>query len=613
MKTFFLVCFTLLCLPSISQESTVTFWFKINASDNIPTVIEEDGKIKLIFEDEELTNFFESYEIFNFQRSFPSSKRDLLVKVYEFQTHSFQLMSNIKSNYPEIFIDIEVKPEIQELYFPDDLGVIGGELQEQEELYFIGAPAAWDITKGNPEIQIGISEAVNVNHEDLIGIANVLDGSIPTNFGSHGTIVALVAGANTDNSIGISSIGFNSSVVTKAGSANAVIALAEAGVPVINMSWGVCTTSQSSIDYYQEAMDEAYEYGAILVAAAGNGSFSCPTLGPEALHYPAGCENVISVSTIGHLYPLGDPNPLHDNQKDKFEHSNSSNPVNTFNTDVDIVAPGRHILTQAYKVNSNGVYSYGNGSSLSAPIISGTIGLMLSLNPCLDLKEVESILKLTSKKVDTLSVNLPYYGKIGSGRLQADLAVKMVYDMVTPTQIVKVENQEFSRWDFILESAPERIEIQNQIFEGVATATFKAKQSIELISDVDLKPSTRLKNPGFVDLIIDPVLTLCPGKDIKDRKYLTKNIDKETFSVVKNAYGILYPNPNEGNFTISLKNFEIVDQVSIAIFNIFGEMVYIDKMSTLQKVINIPEIQSGLYFVKLNSSNLNERIKLIKI
>ncbi|WP_339611564.1 S8/S53 family peptidase, partial [uncultured Planktosalinus sp.] len=611
----FPIFFTLLCLPllSISQENNFTFWFKINSTENIPVVVEDNGKKKLLFQDEDLTKFFESFEIFSFQKSFPSSRRELLIKVYEIETNNFSLMSEIELNYPDLFIDIEEKPEIQELYLPDDLGVIGGELQEQEELYFIGAPAAWDITKGDPVIQIGISESVNVNHEDLIGIANVLNGPIPTNFGSHGTRVALIAGANTDNSIGISSIGFNSSVVTKGSGANAVIELAQAGVPVINMSWGVCTTSQTTIDYYQEAMDEAYyDYGAILVAAAGNGSFSCPTLGPEALHYPAGCENVISVSTIGHLYPLGDPNPLHDNQKDKFEHSNSSNPVNTFNTDVDIVAPGRHILTQD-GVNSDGVYSYGNGTSFAAPIISGTIGLMLSLNPCLELKEVESILKLTSKKVDTLSVNLPYYGKIGSGRLQADLAVKMVYDMITPTQIVKVENQEFSRWDFILESAPERIEMQNQIFEGVATATFKAKQSIELISDVDLKPSTLIRNPGFVDLIIDPELTLCPDKDIKGRKFLTKNRDKETFSEVKNAYAILYPNPNEGSFTISLKNFEIVDQVSIAIFNNFGEMVFIGKMSTLQKVINIPEIQSGLYFVRLNSSNLNARIKFIKI
>ncbi|GAL72662.1 hypothetical protein [Jejuia pallidilutea] len=62
-------------------------------------------------------------------------------------------------------------------------------------------------------------------------------------------------------------------------------------------------------------------------------------------------------------------------------------------------------------------------------MVSGTVALMLDVNYCLDPKEVETILKLTAVKIDTLPQNIQYYGKLGAGKLDAYEAVKMAKDM----------------------------------------------------------------------------------------------------------------------------------------------------------------------------------------
>ncbi len=79
---------------------------------------------------------------------------------------------------------------------------------------FINASEAWDITKGDPDIKIAIVECCNgfdIDHEDLVGNIHSIHGSM--NDGTHGTHVAGDAAATTDNGIGISAIGFNSSLM----------------------------------------------------------------------------------------------------------------------------------------------------------------------------------------------------------------------------------------------------------------------------------------------------------------------------------------------------------------------------------------------------------------
>ena len=99
---------------------------------------------------------------------------------------------------------------------------------------------------------------------------------------------------------------------------------------------------------------------------------------------------------------IGDPNTTHQH-----------------NPRVDLSAPGYEVGISP----SSNHYLIGSGSSYAAPYVSGTVALMLSVNPCLNNEAIEQILKLTSQNIDAL--NPAYVGQIGKGRLNTAAAVAM--------------------------------------------------------------------------------------------------------------------------------------------------------------------------------------------
>jgi hypothetical protein len=89
------------------------------------------------------------------------------------------------------------------------------------------------------------------------------------------------------------------------------------------------------------------------------------------------------------------------------------------NSRVDLAAPGYKVNISDSPVN----YMTASGSSYAAPFVTGTVALMLSVNPCIDNDEIEQILKASSVNIDAL--NPAYAGSIGVGRLNANAAVSM--------------------------------------------------------------------------------------------------------------------------------------------------------------------------------------------
>ena len=77
-------------------------------------------------------------------------------------------------------------------------------------LNLIEAPCAWNITRGDSRIVLGIADTeFDINHQDLIFKINSTTG--PSSAGDHhGTHVSGVAACHTNNGIGIASIGYNS-------------------------------------------------------------------------------------------------------------------------------------------------------------------------------------------------------------------------------------------------------------------------------------------------------------------------------------------------------------------------------------------------------------------
>ncbi len=197
---------------------------------------------------------------------------------------------------------------------------------------------------------------------------------IPTDENGHGTMVAGVI-ASSINDTGIVGVAPESKIVLLrafdlSGNAeikdiaSAIVYAALNNIKILNFSFG----SHFDSNLLHDAIRFAYSMGCIMVASAGND-------GEIVDHFPSDYPEVISVGATTRENKIG----------------RSSN----FGQSVDIFAPGYEIFT----LDLNNSYKIVNGTSFSAPIVSGVIALMLELNPNLSTTEVITILKATGKRL----------------------------------------------------------------------------------------------------------------------------------------------------------------------------------------------------------------------
>ncbi len=188
----------------------------------------------------------------------------------------------------------------------------------------------------------------------------------PPNVGDvpeHGTLVAGTASSVSDNALGVASVGWaikimpvkiaNDNNGSLTGGYDGILYAAQAGADVINCSWGGYGYSNGA----QNVINVVHnQYGAIIVAAAGNGYNN---QGPTNFdtHYPSGYDNVISVTATG--------------PGDHFNCWATAGPT------VDLSAPGEGIWTTMV---TNG-YSSATGTSFSSPLLAGAVGLLWSMFP----------------------------------------------------------------------------------------------------------------------------------------------------------------------------------------------------------------------------------------
>ncbi|MCB0466310.1 MAG: S8/S53 family peptidase [Aequorivita sp.] len=386
-----------------------------------------DGTLTLDLVDNSLEAFFNSLPVYNFKKEFTSSNSSYLKRVYKVtldnDTHLGVILNRSEIEYAEL-----VKyPE--PLYLPDDYqGLFGTPLSQ---LDLIKAPFAWNITKGSPSVRAGIVDTYfDIYHEDLV---NQIVGQLNTNgAGTHGTAVAGALSAQTDNSMGISSIGFNTKLVllSKPYNRNDIIDLSlYPGVRVINISAGQCDYSPVVEELYREIWEDN---GVLVVCAAGNAIYNGSCTGdPEQYVYPASYDHTVSVTGVGHIFPLGTNDPIlgRSNWKDVHEEViGDPNSTLQHNDKVDICAPGYRISTTA----NNNNYSINRGTSFSSPIVAGVAALMFSVNPSLTPNQVRDILKNTADDIYQIPENAPYIGLLGTGRVNAYRAVKEAQCMLNP-------------------------------------------------------------------------------------------------------------------------------------------------------------------------------------
>jgi serine protease len=320
----------------------------------------------------------------------------------------------------------------------------------------IDAPEAWNITTGSSSVRVGILDSgTDWTHEDM-GLGtdsyqniylnsgedawtspnNPATGNGVDNDGNglvddwkgwnwdqntndsrgtffHGTHVAGITGAKTNNAKGISGVagGFGASgskmlIVNVGQNApngavldDAILYAAQQGVKVIQLSLTVPQTA--AIDAAINSANNTFN--ALVVCASGNNSAT--TIG-----YPASHPLVFSVGAT-------DANDV------KASFSNSG-------TNLEIAAPGVNILS----TQIGNTYANSSGTSFAAPIVSGVAALILSVNPCLKPKDIKEILRATAEKVGGYNYYWdparPGHSKeLGYGRVNAFKAVELAQAM----------------------------------------------------------------------------------------------------------------------------------------------------------------------------------------
>jgi len=333
---------------------------------------------------------------------------------------------------------VEKAPYYWIKYTPNDYPTDGVKNWHLEKIM---AKEAWDITQGNSNIKIAIIDnAIDITHPDLsskvvlaIDLADGDDDPTPpenTTIWSHGTHVAGLAAAATNNGLGIASIGFNCSIIAIKAARDSdngqgiismyegIIWAADNGAHIINMSFGgpgYFQTMQMIIDY-------AYNKGCVLVGGAGNnGDGSEDPNNINYVTYPAACNHVIAVgATNGNDVAASFSN---------------------YGAWIDVMAPGGYqndggwsdILfnRSVYSTIAGGGYNYMAGTSMAAPIVAGLCGLMKSVNPYLTPDKLTYYLKISCDTIDHLQ-DSQHQGMIGAGRINAFKAVKTALDSISP-------------------------------------------------------------------------------------------------------------------------------------------------------------------------------------
>ncbi len=328
----------------------------------------------------------------------------------------------------------------------------------------IQAPQAWDVSQGDTNVVIGIVDTgVEVNHPDLSGniwhnpgevgldgssndkrtngvdddangfvddwqgwdfagadYNNPIEDNNPSPVGSnteHGTHVAGIASATTNNLVGVAGTGFKCRLLAIKTSADndtrgpggtayliagyeGVAYAAFMGADVMNCSWGGSGGSQTE----QEVINYATQVGTLVVAAAGNS-------GSSSSHYPSAYNNVISVVAT--------------NSSDvKAGFSN-------YGRTVDVCAPGVSILSTIYPSTYTSGYS---GTSMASPFAAGVAGLVKAVNPGYGALQVGEQVRVTSDNID--ASNPSFVGLIGKGRINAFKALTTTSPSIRSSRLV---------------------------------------------------------------------------------------------------------------------------------------------------------------------------------
>ncbi|MDP2921706.1 MAG: S8 family serine peptidase, partial [Candidatus Omnitrophota bacterium] len=355
---------------------------------------------------------------------------------------------------------------------------------------------AWDASQGEGVVVAVIDTGVDYNHEDISqniwvntdevpnnGIDDDGNGYIddvrgwdfagsdyhnltqdndPMDGNGHGTHAAGIIAA-TSNNKGIIGVAPKAKIMalkglddthgegSASGLANCLYYAADNGARIINTSWGISGVSQFITDVVNYIYDNM---GCVIVASAGNSNQDINNLTPARIPV------VITVSATS----TDDGSPTFSN----------------WGTGVDVASPGVEILslrangtdmysgTEGYVPGSRIVgskYYRANGTSMSAPHVSGLAALLLAYNPGLTNQEVNNVIKNSADDANAPGTDI----YTGSGRINAEKAM----------QLCSEPNLGDSEISAVVKGDPLVIKTKSQFAGAISSLTWRGKEFID--------------------------------------------------------------------------------------------------------------------------------------
>ncbi len=308
---------------------------------------------------------------------------------------------------------------------------------------------AWAVSQGSPDVVISIVDSgVYYDHPDLAGklwrnpepgradqffpwtIQNdtigwnfwesgdvfageqpVQNGNPVGNFSTHGTHVAGIAAADTDNGIGVAGTGFNAIYMpVKTGGTRdyprsiaygfqGILYAAINDADIINCSFGGTNFSE----FGRDVVAFATASGSLVVAAAGNN-------GSDVLFYPAAYDDVLTVGSVRREYD------------DVI--SNFSN----YGFYVDVFAMGEGVMSTFFDYFADNnqwapTYQRNTGTSMATPVVSGLAALIKAANPDWSPQRIASQIRTNARSLYAANPSAIYQNRLGTGLIDAHAAL----------------------------------------------------------------------------------------------------------------------------------------------------------------------------------------------
>jgi subtilisin family serine protease len=479
----------------------------------------------------------------------------------------------------------------------------------------IYAPQAWDISTddvtltGDTIVMAVIDGGVDTNHIDLNlfknkheipnnGIDDDQNGYIDDYHGwnafnqsddlpsdSHGTHIAGIMGAKTNNSEGVAGIVWGGKILPVRGSSSVESIVLEAYGYVLELR-----------EKYNESNGDS---GAFIVAS--NSSFGVDMADPA--DYPiwcafydtlgeAGILNLAATSNSGVNVDVdGDiPTTCPSNYMVAVSNVNSSGQVlgGYGATQIDLAAPGTDIRSTTPGHN----YGFKTGTSMATPHVAGVVGAMYSamcgfdLQNALDNRPDSLALWVRKSLLESVDSVPNLIGKnITNGRLNMFKALKKV--QYAPVQINYTITPASS-------SSSNDGSITTNISGGTAPYSYVWNTGATT-------PDLAQINQGIYTLTVTEQLGCFQSDSI--HVWIVGINDLENKDIIQ-----ISPNPNNGNFQINWERL-VIDEPQVSIYDATGRLVFTTKIENAVTSTEInANLKSGVYFIQINNSTPSKMI-----